>query len=112
MLKVCYRNNSDDHGTERQYVFPLLRGNPTILLIIICSYKTLKCRGDRVAQRVRSLDLTTHTNLSPIRRGFAPGFVNDKKGCTRLTATSDKVYQLLAHPWLVVLSGYSCSLNH
>jgi hypothetical protein len=26
-----------------------------------------------------------------------PGFVNDKKGCTRLAAASDKVYQLLAH---------------
>jgi hypothetical protein len=26
-----------------------------------------------------------------------PGFVNYKKGCTRLTVTSDKVYQLLAH---------------
>jgi hypothetical protein len=50
-----------------------------------------------VAQWVRSLDLTTHTSLSPIRRGFAPGFVNYKKGCTRLAATSDKVYQLLAH---------------
>ena len=34
----------------------------------------------RVAQIVRSLDLTTHTSLSPIRRGFAPGFVNYKKG--------------------------------
>ena len=33
----------------------------------------------------------------PIRRGFAPGFVNYKKGCTRLAAASDKVYQLLAH---------------
>jgi hypothetical protein len=32
------------------------------------------------------LDLTTHTSLSPIRRGFAPGFVNYKKGCTRLAA--------------------------
>jgi len=31
------------------------------------------------------------------RRGFAPGFVNYKKGCTRLAAASDKVYQLLAH---------------
>jgi len=28
---------------------------------------------------------------------FAPGFVNYKKGCTRLAAVSDKVYQLLAH---------------
>jgi hypothetical protein len=26
-----------------------------------------------------------------------PGFVNYKKGCTQLAATSDKVYQLLAH---------------
>ena len=32
-----------------------------------------------------------------IRRKFAPGFVNYKKGCTRLAAASDKVYQLLAH---------------
>ena len=43
------------------------------------------------------MDLIAHTSLSPIRRGFAPGFVNYKKGCTRLAATSDKVYQLLAH---------------
>ena len=41
--------------------------------------------------------LTTHTSLSPIRRGFAPNFVNYKKGCTQLAAASDKVYQLLAH---------------
>ena len=41
--------------------------------------------------------LTTHTSLSPIWRGFVPGFVNYKKGCTRLAATSDKVYQLLSH---------------
>jgi hypothetical protein len=37
------------------------------------------------------------TSLSPIWRGFAPGFVNYKKGCTRLAVASDKVYQLLAH---------------
>jgi hypothetical protein len=35
--------------------------------------------------------LTTHTSLSPIRRGFAPVFVNYKK------VASDTVYQLLAH---------------
>ena len=35
----------------------------------------------RVAQWVRQLDyLATHTSLSPMRRGFAPGFVNYKKG--------------------------------
>jgi hypothetical protein len=39
----------------------------------------------------------TYTSLSPIRRGFAPDFVNYKKRCTRLAAASDKVYQLLAH---------------
>jgi hypothetical protein len=39
----------------------------------------------------------THTSLSPIWRGFAPCFVNYEKGCTRLAAASDKVYQLLAH---------------
>jgi len=37
------------------------------------------------------------TSLSPIRRGFAPGFVNYKKEYTRLAAASDKVYQMLAH---------------
>jgi hypothetical protein len=40
--------------------------------------------------------LTTHTSLSPIRRGFAPGFVNYKKGALD-SAASDKAYQLLAH---------------
>jgi hypothetical protein len=54
-------------------------------------------RGVWVAQWVRSLDLTTHTSLSPIRRGFVPTFVNYKKGCTRLAAAIDKVYQLLAY---------------
>jgi hypothetical protein len=32
-----------------------------------------------------------------MRRGFASGFVNYKKGCIRLAAASDKDYQLLAH---------------
>ena len=41
--------------------------------------------------------LTTHTSLSSIRCGFAPGFVNYKKGCSQLAAAGDKVYQLLAH---------------
>ena len=41
------------------------------------------------------MDLSTHTSLSPIQRGFAPSFVNYKKGCTRLATASDKVYQLL-----------------
>jgi hypothetical protein len=36
-------------------------------------------------------------SLSPIWCGFVSGFVNYKKGCTRLAVASDKVYQLLAH---------------
>jgi len=47
--------------------------------------------GVRVAQWARSWDLTTHTAWVRAR------FVNYKKGCTRLAAASDKVYQLLAH---------------
>ena len=58
--------------------------------------KHLSAPGAWVTQWVRSLDLTAHTSLSPIQHGFAPSFVNYKKGCTRLTAASDKVYQLLA----------------
>ena len=63
------------------------------------NYLKISCVSrTRVAQWVRSLDyLTTHTSLSPIRRGLVPGVVNYKKGCTCLTAASDKVYQLLAH---------------
>ena len=41
--------------------------------------------------------ITTRTSLSPIRRGFVPGFANYKIRCTRLAATSDQVYQLFAH---------------
>ena len=34
-----------------------------------------------------------------MQRGFAPGFVNYKKGCTRLATASDQVYQLFAYGW-------------
>jgi hypothetical protein len=53
------------------------------------------------------LDLTAHSSLSPIRRGFANGFVNYKKGCTQLAAASDKVYQLLAHGRWFSLGSYT-----
>ena len=47
---------------------------------ICCSRQgTIKLTGARVAQLVRSLDLETDRNLSPILRGFARGFVNYKK---------------------------------
>jgi hypothetical protein len=41
--------------------------------------------------------LTTHTSLSPIQRGFAPGFVNYKIGVLVSQPQVIKVYQLLAH---------------
>jgi len=66
------------------------------IFYIVC-VPSRKFSGARVAQWVRSLDLTTHSSLSSIRRVFAPGFINYQKGCTRLAVTSDKVYQLLAH---------------
>ena len=51
-----------------------------------------------MAQWVRKLDyLTTHTSLSPILHGFAPGLCKLQKGCTRLAAANPKAYQLLAH---------------
>ena len=51
------------------------------LHFFLYSYFTIQSYSrSRVAQWIRSLDLTTHTSLSPIRRGFAPCFVNYKKG--------------------------------
>ena len=68
-------------------------------MIVITSYSWTKTLTMHylfsMAQWVRSLDLTAHTSLSPIQRGFAPGFV---KGALDLQpAASDKVYQLLVH---------------
>jgi hypothetical protein len=40
-----------------------------------------------------------------------PGFVNYKKGCTRLAAASDKVYQLLGHGWWFSLGYLASSAN-
>jgi hypothetical protein len=37
-------------------------------------------QGPGWLDELRSLDLTAHTSLSPIRREFAPSFVNYKKG--------------------------------
>jgi len=50
----------------------------SVLLAIVLS--VLPRYTTRVAQWVRSLDLTTHISLSPIWREFTHGFVNYKKG--------------------------------
>jgi hypothetical protein len=42
-----------------------------------------------------------------------PGFVNYKRGCTRLAAASDKVYQLLAHGrWFSPASSTTKTCRH
>ena len=76
---------------------------------ILQDYICLKPCRVRVAQWVRQLDYpTTRTSLSPIRRGFAPGFVHYKKGAL------DSHPQVIpvACPWSVVLSGYSGFFHH
>jgi len=73
----------------------LIAGLAVILMIKYVQIK--RGPGSSMGYKCRSLDLTTHTSLSPIRRVFVPGFVNYKNGCTRLAAASDKVYQLSAH---------------
>jgi hypothetical protein len=50
----------------------------------------------KIIKHTKSIPSNSYQPIT-IRRGFAPGFVYYKKGCTRLVATSHKVYQLLAH---------------
>ena len=52
----------------------------TFLATIYLKGVTINKKKTRVAQWIRSLDLTTHASLSPLRRGFAPRFGNNKKG--------------------------------
>ena len=60
------------------------------------SFYHLSIGGTRVAQWVRSLDLTGHKAYHQFGV-FAPGFVYYKKWYTRLATASIKVYQLLTH---------------
>ena len=75
--------------------YALFQYHLTQLYINFCSDE-LYIKRTRVAQWVRSLDLTIHTSLSPIRRVLAPGFVNYTKGWTLLAAACDKAYQMLS----------------
>ena len=67
--------------------------------------------GPRVAQWVRSLDLTAHTSLSSIWRGFASSFVNYEKGALNPQPQVIKFTSCLP-PGSVVLSGYSGFFHH
>ena len=79
-----------------------------LFVILSFSFLSLYCQffdlqlGTRVGQWVRSLNLTTHTSLSPLRRGFAPGFVNYKKGAL----DSQPSYS-----WNIVESGVKSNQN-
>ena len=87
------------HLRKNIYIFCYLTNTKYFFLIIEDGVFNVEkhIKKIQMAQWVRSLDLTAHTSLSPIRHGFTPNFVDYKKGCTRLAAASDKVYQLLAH---------------
>jgi hypothetical protein len=63
--------------------------------------------GGRMAQWVRSLDLTTHASLSPIRRVFKPGFVNYKKGALDSHA-QPQVIKFSLYMYLYLVSWISC----
>jgi hypothetical protein len=66
--------------------------------------------GARVAQLPKSLDLIAHTSLSPIQRGFAPGFVNCKKGV--FNATFSNISAISWRPVLVVEEAGVHGENH
>jgi hypothetical protein len=73
-------------------------------MLVMCIYKCVfniivenivglkECFSQHYLYQVHTkVKLNLKKNLSPMRRGFVPSFVNYKKGCTRLAAASDKV---------------------
>ena len=79
-------SESDVRGINFSSVFLFFKSNLGTVLTVwyilffilfpLCRYYSWQ---NGVAQWVRSLDLTAHTSLSPIRREFTPSFVNYKK---------------------------------
>jgi hypothetical protein len=67
--------------------------------------RSLLWQGGRVAQWLRSLDLTTHTSLSPLRRGFVPSFVNYKKGALDLRFLFATIRIWFYFIWFLVLNA-------
>jgi hypothetical protein len=79
-------NFSTDHGQATGELYHMRLRVECTLFCNVQRLKSWKCEtylkwGAWVVQWVRSLDLTTHTSLSPIRRGFKPAFVHYKTGC-------------------------------
>ena len=107
MLVIVFQlNNLCSWANVFKFKIHKVSGNQSNLLELLLAkaffyYNTQVEFGARVAQLVRSLDLATHTSLSPIRRGFAPSFVNYKKKGALDSQLQVKVYQLLVHGrWL------------
>ena len=76
--------------------YSCIQSSPVKVLAVIEDPSCYSCiQGSRVAQWVRSFDLTAHTSLSPIRRGFAPSFVNYKKGALDLQSQVIKLISCL-----------------
>jgi len=68
-MRLTKNTNDNAHSNSMNCASGLCR-------ILMIEYLLIAKWKARVAQWVRYLDyLTTHTSLSPIRRGFAPGFV-------------------------------------
>jgi hypothetical protein len=85
------RNRSPDYGHDLSYLPSRYRRKSTT------NYATSFWKD-----LLNTTPLLNISGLSPIRRGFKPGFVNYKKGRTRLAVACDKVYQLLAHAYDMV----------
>ena len=86
--------------SQKSMIFPVIQ-EPCIFWGKLISYipqpQIKSQQGAWVAQWVRSLDLTTHTKPITNTAWVRARLCKLQKGCTRLAAASDKVYQLLAH---------------
>ena len=85
MIKILSAKHHNMQWHEENYVCRVWRHT---LIIFIHVFRALACSVRYpICWEVRANTIS----------GFAPGFVNYTKGCTRLAAASHKVDQLLAH---------------
>ena len=79
------------------YLFRYIYLSIQTIYLSIHIYLTIQIMKRKFKHWCSTIPPISTKGLLLIRRGFAPCFVNYKKGCTWLAAASDKVYQLLAH---------------
>ena len=68
MFVVKIKDNSHETATGAIWIISILK---SLLFLFYPWFTTVQ---------LIYIALTTHASLSPIRRGFAPGFLNNKKG--------------------------------